>query len=232
MKNITLCLTILLGIAQGCKTIVTKEGEKIKPFTGTILYDVKVEQKSDSSFEKDKQALYGTEMHLTVFKNGNLQRQYIGAAPTGFAMHYIDIKNQEILKKYNSSDSLYVYPCSIQNIRKIGDLRGEKIAQTVINYELNQIAITAQEAPSRLNAGRYLTIKYWYTDALKIDKTNYQGVNDDLVGYFLNQADGSIYLKYEIDYFTYKVTYTAKELLPGTYEKTKELLEEAPKVSN
>ncbi len=232
MKKITFCLIVLLGITQGCKTIMTTEGKKIKPFRGIILYDVKVEQKSDSSFEKNKQALYGTEMRLTVFKNGNLQRQYSGASSTGFSMYYIDIKNQEILKKYNNSDSLYVHPSSVQNIRKISDLRGEKLVQSVLDYELKEIAITAQEAPSRLSAGRYFTIKYWYTDALKIDKTNYAGVNDDLLGYFMNKADGSIYLKYEIDYFTYKVTYTAREIAPGTYEKTKEMLEESPRILN
>jgi hypothetical protein len=205
----------------GCKSITTSEGEKVKPFAGTIIYDVKVEQKVDTTYEKNKKALFGNEMHLTVFRNGDIQRLYNGSSTEGYDMCYVDLEKNSVFEKYNNSDSLYTHSLHEQNISKLANLRMDDEEISVLNYKLDKVGISAQEAPSTTSTGRYLTIKYWYASDLKIDKSLYTGVNDDLWNYFMSKSDGAIYLKYEIDYFTYKVTYTAKEILPGKFEKAR-----------
>ena len=233
MKNTTKLFVLAALLTVGCKTVETATGEKVKAFRGTIVYDVEVEQKSDTSFEKDKKALYGNEMHLTVFKNGDLQRTYNGTGSHGYEIYFLDVDENEILEKYKNSDSLYVHEASIPNIQKLSDLRYNNEDERVLNYKLKEVSISAQEAPSSASKGRYLALRYWYAPELKVEKNKYANINEDLWGYFMNKSDGSLYLKYEIDYFTYKVTYTAKEILPGKFEKLKEKLsEEVPRVKN
>ncbi|MFB1004588.1 MAG: hypothetical protein QMC70_10695 [Bacteroidia bacterium] len=233
MKNTTKLFVLAALLTVGCKTVETATGEKVKAFRGTIVYDVEVEQKSDTSFEKDKKALYGNEMHLTVFKNGDVQRTYDGTGSQGYEIYFLDVDKNQIVEKYKNSDTLYVHRASVQNIQKVSDLRSKNEAVSILNYNLKEVSVTAQEAPNSTRVGRYLSLKYWYTPELKVDKNKYASINDDLWGYFMNKSDGSIYLKYEINYFTYKVTYTAREILPGTFEKVKEKLsEEVPRVKN
>ncbi len=228
-----LSVILILMMFISCKTVETSSGEKVKAFSGTIVYRVQVEQLTDTSYEKSKKAMYGDEMYLTVFKNGDIQRRYSGTSPSGYDLQYLDVEKKELLEKYNNSDSLYVHAATTKNIKKVSDLRSDKAGLNLLNYDLEEVAISAQETPSAVSAGRYLTIKYWYAPELKIDKTLYSTINEDLWSYFMNKSDGSIYLKYEIDYFTYKITYTAKEILPGKYERSKEKMStEVPRVEN
>ena len=229
----TLILTILFVslCLVSCKTIESASGDKVKLFQGTIVYDVEVLQTLDTAFQKSKKELYGTEMYLTVFKNGDIQRKYNGASPKGYDLYYIDIANNEVLEKYNNSDSLYVHSAGTQDIIKLNDLRGTKDDLAVLNYDLINLSIGAQELDPNARDRKYLTIKYWYADDIKIDKTKYTSVNDELWNYFLNKSDGSLFLRYEIDYFTYKVIYTAKNIQPNKFEKSKQKLgEEIPRV--
>lgn len=210
----------------GCKTVKTASGEKVPLFKGTIIYDVMVENQVDTAFVKNKKDLFGTEMHLTVFRNGNIQRKYLGASINGYDLYYINIEENKVFEKYNNSDSLYVHSASDQNVKKVNNLKVNNNEVTVLDRELKSTAIAARNAPSINSTGDYVTIKYWYDNTLKIDKSKYGKVNNDLLNYFLNESDGSLYLKYEIDYFTYKVTYTAREILPNKFEKEKEKINE------
>lgn len=233
MKRINKFFVFAALLTVGCKTVHTSTGEKVKVFRGTIIYDVDVVQNSDTSFEEDKRALYGNEMHLTVFKNGDLQRRYDGTGSQGFEIYFLDVDQNEIVEKYKHSDTLYVHQANTNNIQKVSDIRLKNEEVSILNYTLKELAIAAQEAPNSNRVGRYLSLKYWYAPELKVDKDMYANVNEDFWNYFMNKSDGSIYLKYEIDYFTYKVTYTAKQILPGTVEKLKEKLsEEVPRIKN
>ncbi|MDB4161465.1 hypothetical protein N9772_03770 [Bacteroidia bacterium] len=233
MKRINKLFLFVALFTVGCKTVATSTGQKVKAFSGTIIYDVEVEQKSDTSFEKDKKALYGNEMQLTVFKNGDLYRTYDGTGSQGYEIYFLDVDQNEIVKKYKNSDTLYVHRASVQNIQKVSDIRSKNEEVSILNYNLKEVSVTAQEASNSTHVGKYLSLKYWYTPELKVDKNKYASINDDLWGYFMKKSDGSIYLKYELDYFTYKVTYTAREILPGKFEKLKEKLsEEVPRVKN
>ncbi|PCJ67264.1 MAG: hypothetical protein COA58_02800 [Bacteroidetes bacterium] len=221
----------LLLATVGCKTVTTATGEKVDLFKGTIIYDVEVVQNVDTAFEKNKKALFGNEMYLTIFKNGDIQRKYNGASTKGYDLYYIDIKNNEVIEKYNNSDSLFVRNASTQNMVKLNDLRGSQEKLVILGYELKDLAIGAQAIDAKDNSRKYLTLKYWYAEDLRIDKSKYKDVNDELWNYFINKSDGSVFLKFEIDYFSYKVIYTAREIRPNKFEKLKEKMsEEAPRV--
>jgi hypothetical protein len=226
-------LVLVLSTISSCKTVTTAAGEKVEPFKGTIVYDVEVIQTTDTLYEKNKKALFGNEMYLTIYKNGDIQRKYNGASNQGYDLQYLDVKQNELLVKFNYTDSLFVQKANIQNIKKLNDLRDPATSLNVMNYDLQELSVAAQQAPSANSVGKYLTIKYWYSDALHIDKSLYTNVNNDLWGYFMSKSDGSLFLKYEIDFFTYKVIYTAKEIRPGKYENAKEKMNEtAPRVTN
>ena len=48
----------------------------------------------------------------------------------------------------------------------------------------------------------------------------------------MRESNGSLFLKYELDYFNYKVIYTAKEIKPNRYENYKEKVStDSPRVS-
>lgn len=223
---------LLFVLFSGCTMLQTSGGEKIKPFSGTIIYSIDVQQNVDTTFVKNKKAVFGTEMYLTVFKNGDIQRKYKGNSPTGYDLHYINLEDNQVLEKYNNSDSLFVHSAAQQDMTKMNELRVTKEQSEVLGISTEQIAIAAKEVPSSKSIGDYLTIKYWYSPTVRVDKSKYSNVNDELWSYFMNKSDGSLYLKYEIDYFSYKVTYTATQILPGKYEKYKdELSEEAPRVT-
>lgn len=217
---------------SACKTMITSSETKVEAFKGTIVYKVEVVQKTDSNLSKNKKAVLGNEMYLTIFKNGDIQRKYNGASSMGYDLQYLDLENGKIIEKYNSSDSLFESKANIQNITKVYDLKLSDSKETILSYDLAELSVGAKEAATAQAIGNYLTIRYWYTDALKIDKTLYATVNNDLWSYFMYKSDGSIFLKYEVDYFTYKVVYTATEILPGKYEKYKEKLSDlAPRVT-
>ena len=230
-KTFALFAVFATILFAGCKTVSTAQGDKVKLFQGTIVYDVEVVQTTDTAFQKSKKELYGTEMYLTVFKNGDIQRKYNGASTNGYDLYYMDIASNEILEKYNNSDSIYVHNAGTQNIIKLNDLRGSKDELSVLNYSLTNLSIGAQELDPNANDRKYLTMKYWYADDIKIDKSKYSSINDELWNYFINKSDGSLFLKYEIDYFTYKVIYTAKNIQPNKFEKSKQKLgEEIPRI--
>lgn len=231
LYRLSILATVLLFMV-GCKTLQTSTGAKVAPFKGTIVYDVEVINNSDEQQTKSKKDLYGTEMSLTVFKNGDLQRKYTTSSIDGYGIQYVDIENQKVIEKYNNSDSLFVHKAAIQNRNKLYDLRTTNEKQTVLDYELKDVSIGAEDI-ARNYEKTYLTVRYWYSDQLKVDKAVYANVNDDLWSYFMNKSDGSLFLKMEIDYFTHKVVYTAKEILSGEYDKsTKELLEIAPRIED
>jgi hypothetical protein len=229
-KELNLSILIISLLVISCKSIETATGEKVAPFKGTIVYDVEVINNTDEPKTKAKKALYGTEMYFTIFKNGDLQRKYTTTSSVGYDLQYLDVANQTVLEKYNNSDSFFVHKATTQNRNKLYDLRKTDEKVNILNYSLKDVSIGAEDIAKNYEK-TYLTIKYWYSDQLKIDKTLYSNVNDDLWSYFMNKSDGSLFLKMEIDYFTHKVVYTAKEILPGKYENsTDELLETAPRV--
>ena len=104
---------------------------------------------------------------------------------------------------------------------KLNNVRNKSEKIQVLDKQLDEVAIGAQEYPSRTSKGQYLTIRYWYANDLRVDKSKYTKVNDELWSYFMNASDGSLFLKYEMDYFTYKVVYTAREIRPNRFEETK-----------
>jgi hypothetical protein len=231
INKIALVLLPLLVI--GCKSLETSSGEKVAPFKGTIVYDVEVINNTDELQTKIKKALYGTEMHFTVFKNGDLQRKYNTTSKEGYDIQYVDVASQTVLEKYNYSDSLFVHQAVAQNQNKLYDLRttGEKVS--ILSYELKDLSIGAEDIATRYKAKTYLTIKYWYSEQLKVDKALYANVNDNLWSYFMNKSEGSLFLKMEVDYFTHKVVYTAKEIRPGKYDiSAEELLDTAIRVED
>ena len=114
---------------------------------------------------------------------------------------------------------------------RIAVVGNARLFQELIDkYALKSIG--AQSLSAKGNSIAYLTIKYWYTEALKVDKTQYVKINDDLWNYFMRESNGSLFLKYELDYFNYKVIYTAKEIKPNRYENYKEKVStDSPRVS-
>lgn len=216
----------------GCKTVQTSSGEKVPLFHGTIIYDVTITEISDSKYTGNPKAKYGEEMHLTVFKNGDIQRKYIGADETGYDLTYLNLEQNTVLEKFNASDSLFVHSASKTDMIKLNELRNSDKPVKVLDRELSQVAIAAQQGSSQLTNGNYVSVNYWYDEQLKVDKSRYTGVNEELLNYFLEETNGSLYLKYELNYYTHKITFTAKEILRGKYEKEKEKLgEAAPRVS-
>jgi hypothetical protein len=231
INKIALVLLPLLVI--GCKSLETSSGEKVAPFKGTIVYDVEVINNTDELQTKIKKALYGTEMHFTVFKNGDLQRKYNTTSKEGYDIQYLDVASQTILEKYNNSDSLFVHQAVAQNQNKLYDLRTTDEKVSILSYELKDLSIGAEDIATRYKAKTYLTIKYWYSEQLKVDKALYANVNDNLWSYFMNKSEGSLFLIMEVDYFTHKVVYTAKEIRPGKYDiSAEELLDTAIRVED
>lgn len=231
INKIALVLLPLLVI--GCKSLETSSGEKVAPFKGTIVYDVEVINNTDELQTKIKKALYGTEMHFTVFKNGDLQRKYNTTSKEGYDIQYVDVASQTVLEKYNYSDSLFVHQAVAQNQNKLYDLRTTDEKVSILSYELKDLSIGAEDIATRYKAKTYLTIKYWYSEQLKVDKALYANVNDNLWSYFMNKSEGSLFLKMEVDYFTHKVVYTAKEIRPGKYDiSAEELLDTAIRVED
>jgi hypothetical protein len=226
-------LTTVLLFMVGCKTLQTTTGEKVAPFKGTIVYDVEVINNTDELQTKTNKALYGTEMHFTVFKNGDLQRKYNTTSKEGYDIQYLDVASQTVLEKYNNSDSLFVHQAVAQNQNKLYDLRTTDEKVSILSYELKDLSIGAEDIATRDKARTYLTIKYWYSEQLKVDKALYANVNDNLWSYFMNKSEGSLFLKMEVDYFTYKVVYTAKKIQPDKYDKSaEELLDTAIRVED
>jgi hypothetical protein len=229
--NIFNVAMLLVFTLSSCKTLTTSSGEKIKPFRGTIVYDVQVIQIVDTMYIGDKTDFFGKEMHLTVFKNGNIQRKYFNASRLGYDLTYLDLKNNLFYTKYNHLDSLYGTDAGVTNIVNLKELPASKTTQKILSYDVKEIAIGGKEVATSLTKGDYLGIKYSYADAFKIDKIAYKNSNLDLWSFLMNKSDGSLSLRYEIDYYTYKVTYTATEILPGKYEKYKEKMSvESPRV--
>jgi hypothetical protein len=215
-------ISILILFLGGCKTLDKSTPEKQDYFKGTIIYDVEVVLSKTDTSAKAKKSFFGSEMYLTIFKNGDIQRKYNGNLPEGYDLYYVDLEENLVMEKYNNSDTLFTHKASTKNIIKLNSLREDNAKIKVMEYDLKDVSIGAQSLSAKGNSIAYLTIKYWYTEALKVDKTQYVNINDDLWNFFLRESNGSLFLKYEVDYFNYKVIYTAKEVKPNRYENYKE----------
>ena len=223
---------LILVAFMGCKSQGTSQGGKQDYFKGTIIYDVEVVLSTTDTSAKAKKSFFGDEMYLTIFKNGDIQRKYNGNSPEGYDLYYVDLEENLVMEKYNNSDTLFTHKASTQNIIKLNSLSEDNLKRKVMEYDLKDVSIGAQSLSAKGNSIAYLTIKYWYTEALKVDKTQYVNINDDLWNYFLRESNGSLFLKYEVDYFNYKVIYTAKEIKPNRYENYKEKVStDSPRVS-
>ena len=73
------------------------------------------------------------------------------------------------------------------------------------------MSIGAETVDANLNT-IFLAIRYWYSSELILDRSNYENVNRDLWSSLINQADGGLFLKKEMDYFTHKITFTARDI--------------------
>ncbi len=219
MNNLKAIVVLFAAaVCVGCSSI--KPGNAGKNlFTGTIVYNVEVIGKDNHPLPgKNKRDLLGNEMAFTIFKNGDVQMKYAGTSIEGYDVQYISLEQSKVLEKYKSSDTTYIKNASILNFVKLNDLRVGKDTETaVLNYKCKNVAIAAQEIDGLSYERQFLNINYWYSEDIKIDKSKYGKINNNLWSYFMNKSDGSVYLKYELDYFTHKIVYTAKEIKPKNY---------------
>lgn len=200
-------------MVSACSSIKNTSEPSRKMFTGTILYDVQINSiLKDSTLIKTKKSKYGNEMSLTFFKNGDILRKYNGASPEGFNEYYINVGEELILEHSPASDTIIEFNATQENIKKLNSLRDNDTAVSVLEFTCDEIAFTAEEIDKQTHAKKYLTVKYWYSDQVRVDYTNYTSINTDLWAYLLKQSNGGIFLKYEINYFDYSVVFTAKEI--------------------
>lgn len=213
---------ILAVLLSACNTPKNALEPAKKPFYGTIVYDVAIEPlvKSDTSLLRTKRNTFGNEMILTFYENGNIFRRYNGAQPDGFSEYYVDISQNRILEHSIKQDTTLMFSANQENARKLNGLRLSKDTLTILGYTCKEIGIAAEEVDLISHEKKYLTLNYWYSNQIKVDKHRYSAVTADLWSFLFNESDGGIFLKYEKNYFDYKVIYTAKEI------RKKDFLEE------
>ncbi len=200
-------------IAIGCKSSKLAQNNN-NSFVGKIVYDIIVEGDSQNieDIQRAKE-LYGNTLELSIFENGDILMNYNGS-PKGYDLSYIDVNENELTEKFNSSDTLYVRPASKQNVKKLTDIRQNDKTIDVLNHECKAVSLSAEDQESK----QYLTIKYWYSNDYKVDATRYSSINEDLMGYLFQKSNGGIFLRKEISYSGYSITFVAKEIKRITAE--------------
>lgn len=228
-KNTSFILVALILLAS-CR-LFKKNTSTPNFFVGSIKYDVLITAiDQPSSDMKTKIDLLGSKMILTVYPNGDIQKTYKGSTSFGYEAEYLKLDKNLVFQKYNSSDSILSRDAANENMIKISDVRvdGNEVV-TVLGMPCQTTAIGIQEISSIDKKRSYATLYYSYNDSISIDKTKYAQVNDNLWAYLLDESNGAIFLKYELLYSTYKVTYTATKIAPGEYPSADENLILVPK---
>ena len=222
--------TMLTFILLTSCDILKKQNRQQDFFTGTIVYNVEVLTNDlntqDVKFKRD---LLGYKMTLTVFENGDIQRVYDGSVNFGYEAEYINVIENTVLQKFKSNDSIYSRNASTENMVKISDVRlPQSIPVSVLDLKCETKAIGVQEIEPIDKKRTYLTLYYSYNETIKLDKTKYTKINDDLWAYFMDESNGAIFLKFEQDYATYKIVYTAIQIQKGVFPSE---AENAPKLN-
>jgi hypothetical protein len=227
LKQRSLYILILFALSvASCKSSKTADGKKL--FVGSIVYDISIEGSPVNQALIDAvKEKYGSTMMLTVYKNGDILKKY-SAGSTGYDLNYLNVADNEMNEKYQSSDTIYKHKASKQNMVKLNNLRdSEDQNLTVLNYPCKSVALAGEKVDYNTAVRQYLTVKYWYSDDIVIDKSKYANVNEDLLGYLLNESNGGLFLKQEINYFTHKITFTAKEIRYKDFNEDVQLLDES-----
>jgi hypothetical protein len=210
-------ISVLL-ILSSCSLFKKKSTEQADYFTGTIVYDVQVVKvKPDYSRMEYQTGKYGNEMTLTIFENGDIQRKYAGTATQGYKSIYLDLEKNEINGQYNFSDSVYYYQASERDLFKLSDAKTDAQSDSILGYATDQLAMVAEEPSFNGGPRDQLVVKYWYNNSLKLNSDLYEDVSAGLWNYYTNKSE-AVYLKMELNYFDFKVIYTAKEINKGIYE--------------
>jgi hypothetical protein len=217
-----LLIIVFTVLLAGCSTQNMASKPAKKPFYGTIVYDVTIEtlKNADNQLLKNKKGIYGNEMTLTFFENGNILRKYNGTQPNEFSEYFVNLSDNQIIEHSVELDSTLVFSANQQNVRKLNSLRLSKDSLSVLGYPCKEIGISVEEVDLATYEKRYLTLNYWYSNQIRVDKARYNTINADLWSFLFNESDGGIFLKYEKNYYDFKVTYTAKEI------RKKDFLEE------
>lgn len=207
-------LLALLGLLASCSTPKTITGEKA--FYGTIVYDVIIEGGKENQTRMDvAHGEFGDELTLSIFKNGDILSNYSGN-DNRIDLMYLDLEQRQYLTKYNGSDTLYYTPLATGNMVKLSDVREDKkLKESIAGYDCQLNGYYVENVKRNSAYMRYMTLSYWYSNDLVVDQRRYKGVEEDLLGFLFSEADGAIFLKKELNYYSFKVTLKAREVLPG-----------------
>jgi hypothetical protein len=223
IKYFTIVVSLL--VLSSCQ--VLKQNKKQENyFSGSIEYDVAVIPHDLTTQDfKSKKDLLGTKMILTIYPNGDLQRVYKGSTNFGYQASYIQLDENLVIEKFISKDSIIQRDASQENMVKISDVRVSNTEPiTILDLPCKTTAVGVQETDVIDKKRLYLTLYCSYNESLKLDKKKYSDVHEDLWSYFMNKNDGALFLKYELDYATYKVVYTATRIAPQEYPSDDENL--------
>lgn len=212
-------LTYLLLIVLSSCSLFKKTGstKDVPLFSGSIVYNIEIVKLDDSkNVASGKRDLYGNEMVLTVHPNGDIERKYNGTTLSGYESYYIDLQNNKVKETYKATDTVFVRDASIQTLVKLNDLRTSNDSTVeVLGMKCENISLAAEEIDLHGINKKYVTLRYWYSSNLKIDASLYKNVNDQMLSYLLSKSKGSLFLKYELNYVTHKIIYTAKQVIPN-----------------
>ncbi|NNJ56083.1 MAG: hypothetical protein HKP14_08120 [Bacteroidia bacterium] len=213
--NLTYLMLVVL--VSSCSLFKKSAKKDIPLFSGSIVYTIEIVKLDGSEdLAKGKRDLFGNEMVLTIHPNGDIERKYNGTSISGYESYYIDLQNNKVKETYKAKDTIFVRDASIETLVKLNDLRTSKDSSVeVLGMECEDISLAAEELDLTGIEKKYVTLRYWYSPTLKIDASLYENVNDQMLSYLLSKSNGSIFLKYELNYVTHKVIYTAKQIVPS-----------------
>lgn len=219
MQNKFILFFILL---VGCQSSKLVNGEK--PFFGTIDYDVKLSLQADSVYLPIHPNFYGSQMKLTIFKNGDIQQKFFHSSKNGLDIVYWDIDKYQIIRKYNTSDTLYISDAtkSFSEIKKSSISRLDNSEDSA--YSKNELSTFIKQLATLNQPASYSEYACFISNQYKLNASIYKGIAHDLWYDILLLTNGQIPLDYQENYYLYKISYDMSSIRVKEQDHYKEML--------
>jgi hypothetical protein len=194
--------TFLLAL-QACKTNKLSNGDD--SFYGTISYNINLKMNVDTIYQKDRFKFYGNRVDWTYFKNGDVQQKFFGSSLSGLDIIFWDLSENQVVTKYNSSDTLFIKHSNLKFADFIKNMNVTTNSLYPFNFLMKVPATSSRES-------YYYTYSCDFSDALCVNPTIYENVNYDNFYDIISKTEGCLPLNYQIDYFTYQINYRSKNV--------------------
>lgn len=173
-------------------------------FEGIITYKTETQlKKKNHPYNEYFSQKFGDTLRVSISKNGNMKREYLGSGGLGFDWAIYNQEKNEFYSKWKSMDSIFYYNCSetVTELKSFELLPGSK---KILGKDCQSIIIHSLEP----NLQEKITHKYYFSGEEKIIENTFEEFKDGYLDRVYSLSKSHI-LQWEFEQDYVKVKFKA-----------------------